>query len=592
VKLILRSSSLVVTLAVVAAAVQLLYIFESHRHLVFQVPLVDAAAYHNQAMALAMGQTPAPRAFWQPPLYPYALSVPYRMEITDLRTVRCLHALLGIAAALLIFAVGRRCGGVRVGFLAGLGLCCYGPLLFFFSQLLPTGLAVTLNLAAILLLLRLTEKPTWPRALALGLTVGLATLTVPNSAVMILIALGWIAVQTGHLTRQDPNQNRDVLRLALALVAGLIIVIAPVTIRNYSVSGEFVPISTNGGINLYIGNNPHPEETLTIRPGLDWERLVAMPYRLGAKTDTEAERFFVNKVVTFAWKSPLEYIRGLLEKTQEAFTSREIPRNEDINVFAGHSAVLRALVWRIGSFAFPFGLIGPLAIVGALTLTRRHRARSLVLLFALGYMASVILFFPASRYLAPVIPAFVIFAVLGIKRLIELPTLPLLSRLASVGLLAVSGVLINLPRQLPTDRVNYEAEMHTNVGVGLQTRSRMEESIMEYREAIRLDPASADAHRYLGTAYRASGQSALAMQEFERAVALRPDHDAAIQDLAIIRYEQGHVEEAVELLRKVIALNPENRQAMTNLGVGLLRLNRRAEATQWFKKAGVASPSR
>ena len=32
--------------------------------------------------------------------------------------------------------------------------------------------------------------------------------------------------------------------------------VAPVTIRNYAVGDDLVLISSNGGVNLYIGNNP------------------------------------------------------------------------------------------------------------------------------------------------------------------------------------------------------------------------------------------------------------------------------------------------------------------------------------------------
>ncbi|MBL6962735.1 MAG: glycosyltransferase family 39 protein [Bacteroidetes bacterium] len=39
----------------------------------------------------------------------------------------------------------------------------------------------------------------------------------------------------------------------------LILLVSPWTIRNYLVFGKFVPVSTNGGFALLIGNNPHAE---------------------------------------------------------------------------------------------------------------------------------------------------------------------------------------------------------------------------------------------------------------------------------------------------------------------------------------------
>jgi len=587
---------LYLALVAIAAVVQVAFILESSGSRVFQVPIVDAAAYHAQALALASGQPSSQRAFWQPPLYPYALGGLYRLGVTNLLSVRLIHGLLGVAAAFLACAIGCRFGGRWTGLASGVAVSFYGPLLFYFSQLLPTGIAVVLNLCGLWLLLRLSDRPTGRRAFAVGLAAGVATLAVVNSAVLVIVALGWMAWRGGSVRGWGPPKNpaRGTAVLAVALIAGFVFGVAPVTLRNYAVSGEFVPVSTNGGVNLYVGNNPHLEQTLTVRPGLDWGRLVALPYRQGAKTDAEAEGYFLRETGDFAVHHPAVFVWGLFQKAWQALGSREIPRNEDLYAFAGQSLVLRALVWRIGSFCFPFGLVGPLAVVGAFVVTRRRSAAQLdgrfVLAFAVAYIASVVLFFPTSRYLAPAMPALLILAVLGVRHLIEWPSLSASDRGLAAGLLAVSGVLSNLPRQLPSDGVNYGAELHTQVGVGLQTRGRVEEAVEEYREAIRLDPGCADAHRYLGSAYRIQGKPIPAAMEFECALKFRPDHEGAMADLAVVRYEQGRVVEAVEWLRTVLDLNPDDRQAMINLAVGLRRLNRRVEAAEWFKKAGVSNP--
>ena len=58
-------------LAVVALSVHVAFVAESNRHTLFQIPVIDAASYHKQALAIVQGSAPAHRAFWQPPLYPY-----------------------------------------------------------------------------------------------------------------------------------------------------------------------------------------------------------------------------------------------------------------------------------------------------------------------------------------------------------------------------------------------------------------------------------------------------------------------------------------------------------------------------------------
>ncbi len=51
------------------------------------------------------------------------------------------------------------------------------------------------------------------------------------------------------------------------VLLGAILAIAPVTARNWIQGRELVLISSNGGINLYLGNNPRHDETVGLRPG-------------------------------------------------------------------------------------------------------------------------------------------------------------------------------------------------------------------------------------------------------------------------------------------------------------------------------------
>ena len=53
----------------------------------------------------------------------------------------------------------------------------------------------------------------------------------------------------------------------------------------------------------------------------------------------------------------------------------EIKRNQDVYFARTYSWLLGVLLWKICHFAFPFGLLGPLAAVG-LVLAWRHRPPS------------------------------------------------------------------------------------------------------------------------------------------------------------------------------------------------------------------------
>ena len=51
------------------------------------------------------------------------------------------------------------------------------------------------------------------------------------------------------------NRTRGVVHMAVVFLT-LILTVVPWTLRNKQVSGHFVPISTNLGINLLVGHEP------------------------------------------------------------------------------------------------------------------------------------------------------------------------------------------------------------------------------------------------------------------------------------------------------------------------------------------------
>jgi Tfp pilus assembly protein PilF len=564
------------------------FVIESHREEVFRVPTLDAATYHKKALSINAGDASSSAPFWQPPLYPYVLSAIYRIAPDSVFGARICHSLLGVLTILVVFALAKRVAPPPWAFLAALTACFYGPLLFFSSQLLPAGLATFLDTLVLLLGLNFLHKPTPRRGLVCGAALGLAALAVPNILVLlpvlILCALRFAS---------SADNRRLLLAPTFSLAAGALICISPVTIRNYVVSGELVPISTNGGINLYIGNNSDASATIGIRPGLDWNRLVAKPFEKGGATsESEAQNYFLRRVATYAFSEPWSFVRGIIVKTWHLVNSREIPRNIDVYTFRNYSVLLRSLVWRIGSFCFPFGLVLPLAILGMATTVRQNRDCAILVSAIAVYAASVVLFFPTTRYVLPMIPCVIVFAVLGVRAIVAGFRDRTPGRVILVSAWVVLVLLLNLPAELPTDAIDFEAELLTNVGVGLQTRDSTEKAIGYYERALAISPEYADAHFYMGTAFRDAGKGDRAMTCHRAALEHRPDHHRAMNDLAVLLSNEDRIEEAVSLLRRSIALDPANKRTMYNLAVGLLRLDKLPEANEWLKKAGKPTVSR
>ena len=570
---------------IVAMAIQTLYIFESHRHLAYQLPVIDSVTYHNLALSLIKDGAPPDRAFWQPPLYPFVLAMIYRVFDSGLLATRLVHGLFGVASAMIVYVVALRFMRSRPALLTSLLFSCYGPLLFFFSQLLPTGLAVLLGIISLWMTLRFVEAPTSARAFTCGIAFGIAALNVPNILVCAAIPLGWTVLKAYRKSSPETCVPH------VALIAfGVLICILPVTVHNIRASKQFVLISTNAGVNLFVGNNPDMDSVIASRPGLDWDRIVAMPYGQGASSGPEAQRFFYRQVLNYAVQHPLDFWNHMLIKTGYLFEASEIPRNISVYAFRDLSKILYPLVWRFPGAAFPFGVVGALGLVGLVTTMSRNSAHAVLGCFVLGYGASIILFFPTARYRIPVLPEILILAVVGVQIINARWKEGGRVRLGSTAILVAALLIVNWPRALPTDAVNFRAELLTHLGVGLQVRNRIPEALDYYDRALAIAPDLANAYYYNGTALRALGRRNDAAWAFQHALEERNDHDKAMHELAVIRFEQGQVEEAVAMLRRVLEINPHYQRAMRNLATGLQSLNQVEEAGRWMERARQINP--
>ena len=140
-----------------------------------------------------------------------------------------MQAVLGSVNCVLIYFLGRRLFSSAVGFAAAGLAAIYGPLIFFDAEFLPSVLAVFLDLLLLLSLLWATSGG-YLRRLVPGLLFGLAALCVANILLFLPFALGWLLWQDANL----PWKQR--LLRTVPLLLGALLVIAPVSLRNYLVA--------------------------------------------------------------------------------------------------------------------------------------------------------------------------------------------------------------------------------------------------------------------------------------------------------------------------------------------------------------------
>ncbi len=560
--------------------------WETCRDPAYTFPLIDAAAYHTRAQSLLRGEGGG-GPYWQPPLYVWFLALVYGIAGVSVTMARLANGFWAAATTVGTWKIACRLLGTGWAWVAGVMVALCGPLLFYSSQVMPTAMGTALAVWGGWLEVRGWEEPSARRWFGSGLFWGAAALAVPQLAAGLLAAVVGVVFRVERGEGGEGVRRWSGWRAAGWVLVGGAVVIAPIAIRNKWKGGDWVLISTNSGINFFIGNNPYSEMTQAIRPGVDWDRLVQTPYRQGARNAVEADRYFWNQSLRYFRERPLAFAAGLARKAVLFFAAREIPRNLDPYTVRKRSWILSLLVWRWGRAAFPFSLIGSFGLAGMVLLGKEDRRARLLAVLVVLIATGIILFFPTARYRAPLLPFFVIFGVGMFRWLARQVLIPGWRWWRGVATVAGVAVLVHWPIRAPTDGYPFEAELEYLIGAALhvQRGEARREALEHYCRAIALNRGLADAHFSLGVWRMEEGDVVGAERSYREALRIRPDHDKARVNLAILLFRRGAREEAAEMLEVATLLSPGNARAWHNRGLVLEAMGRRSEAAACFRRA-------
>ncbi len=566
--------------ALVALLARLVYLAEFRTSPFFAVPVIDAETYAEMAREIAAGNVAGgTTVFWQAPLYPYLLAVLRALACGPL-AVRLVQFLLGTATALLISSLATRLCGRRAGLLAGLAAALYGPFIFFESRLLAPSLILFLNVAGLFALDRARASTALaPRALA-GFLFGLATLTRPDaSLVALVLGLGLFIAE-----RRRPGAWR---RAATFLGVAFLVTLTA-TVRNWVVARDLVWVSANGGINFYLGNNARADETIGIRPGREWQRLVETPHReAGLTRASDRSRYFYAQALRYVREEPLAYALLIGKKTARFLAGYEIRRNEDAYELRRESWLMRLLLWRAGPFGFPFGIVSPLAILGAILLWPRRRDLLLIYLYAAAYALAVVAFFVTARYRLPAVPAFLILAAGAVDWVLARRHMPAVVPrfVLSAGALAF---LLNVNPAVP--RIDTSGETWRLRAIAEYERNNPRAAADAQAKAIAAEPNRAELHYDQGIYLSAAGDTAGAIAAYRRALELAPDYGEPRVNLGNLFVRAGDFRTAARLFIEAAVVDPDLVPAQVAVGRAFLHSGHPDSALARFEHALALDP--
>lgn len=543
------------------------YVAEMSDHPFFNFPLVDSETYHTQALDIRQnGWLGGNRVFWQAPLYPYFLAFCYGFldEANRIFDIRVIQMLLAAGNALLLYELGRRRLGRGVAAGAAVAAAFYGPLIYFDVEMLAPVLIV---LCYLLMALALDAgirggAPIW--WWLSGVLNGLATLS--HGLAFGIVPLVCLYGLWGGQMRSQAASRR--LLLVALFAFGFALAVVPVTIRNRVRGGEWVLISHNGPVNLYIGNHPDYERMVGLRPGLEWSSVARALHEQGILTAGGEARYFLRATLTHIRDHPIAVGRVWLKKIRLLFHADEIKRNYPIYPVREHSHLMRVLLWKwpgpggILGLGFPFGVVLPLSILGWWVLRRQGIRLTAVELIVAGHVATNLMFFICSRYRVSLAPFLVLYAAAAVHWAVTEPIWRARTVGQNRGLLVVT-LLVFLFSNIalsPMDKSEESAEYQFYLGfIAHHYEKKPHEALARYRNALRLENDMLEAHYFLGILYQDDlAKPAEARALFEWVLVREPGNMSVLFYLAKSLASLGEREEAREILKSLVENDPTN----------------------------------
>jgi 4-amino-4-deoxy-L-arabinose transferase-like glycosyltransferase len=402
-----------VVLFVVALAIRLIWIFWADVEPTFdddtgryQVSAENLSDGHG--FALFIGQ---PTAFW-PVGYPATLAALYTVVGKHYEAALGVNALAGAATAVLTFFLASQVFGKKAGWLAGAAVAVF-PSHVFFSSLVLTEVPYTaLFIAIVLALLSMVRGniPRWPLLVGFGLVVGYATLVRSETLLLPAVAMPFVAAQAR-------NWRPAVIWLAW-VAAGMALVIVPWTARNAIEMRAFVPLTTNAGVNLWIGHHEGADGRFALAGELFAEVRDEFA-REGTQPDpqdleTRNNQVGLREAIEFALTNPVAEVRLAGQKLWWMFNDDEeaIRWNETHGGRPFLSSEARSGLLALSNVTY-FILLASF-VIGVLLWLSKPDLSGGFLLAVLGYWTAVhLVFFGDARYHFPMVPIMAAFAALA-----------------------------------------------------------------------------------------------------------------------------------------------------------------------------------
>jgi tetratricopeptide (TPR) repeat protein len=378
---------------------------------------------------------------------------------------------------------------------------------------------------------------------------------------------------------------------AAAFLAGLFLPLLLCLGYNLVTAGEFVLLTSNGGINFYFGNhskasgvNDAPTRDFSsIFDQKEAARRLAQADVGRDMKEAEVSSYWRNKGIEEILAQPGAWCRLLIRKIRLFLSNFEYGVIYIPEVERSLSAV-QTLQF------LPTGILLALGLPGLfLALGRRNRMLGPLLIFLLSSFLTVLLFFMADRFRLPFMAGLLPFAgyfiASGIQTFAHRRYKNLVHFLAWPGLLAAASFLL-VDENI---RSNQLRRAHITLAKAFLEKDDFAQARTVAMKAYNLGVTPAVLYQ-LGLIEEAQGNLMEATLRFEDASRLDPYYLEPLGGLARLHERQKNWDQAFTQRQRIIDLVPHRFEAYYNMGKTCAEAGRYEEAITHLKKAVYLAP--
>ncbi|MCX7919681.1 MAG: tetratricopeptide repeat protein [bacterium] len=549
-----REKTILLGIFLLAFLLRLGYLWQISSAPYFDDPIGDSQIYYQRALEILAGDLLGKDVFFHSsPPYPYFIAAALAVSGHSLFFVYLLQILIGSGNCILIYLLTKRLANGRIypAILAGLFAGFYGLFAFFDGDMLMIFLTVFCVDLSILLLLKYLETKQIRYSFFAGLSFGLAVLDKPNLLLFVPVAMVFLVRDWSD---RAIRCRRWHWKPAFLYLGAIFLLMMPVTIRNYIVGHDFVLISSNGGVNFYIGNNPNSLGTFKLPkgsglrdPGLYESSVAVAEQALGRQLKpSEVSNYWARKAGEFMLNHPCQALKLFARKLLLLLNAYEVPNHQNYYYIRTEFAPL------LNFMPVGFWFIAPLAFAGIVWQMKSgcNLVGKLYGSFLVCYTVSLLLFFVTERYRLPMVPFLIAFAAMAIDAIRR--TVPSWRAYIFWGItLLISGIVVFLPVQrfrYSFDRIAVGTKYfnHARRIQGTQGYMYLQMAIVNYKWALETDPTLAYGHYDLGLAYEVIGYNSGAIREYETTLQLDPGFTAATLAILSVKEKYAKIGDTIE----------------------------------------------